>query len=104
MLVHKSCDLKNLDGRDALQKIRRGISFYGSVPVSFEPFGTPSAVGGVTIAIANNYAFDEHGGYIDSIECLDCGGVVAEFPHGIELYKLERQLDTNYAEFDLEEI
>jgi len=104
MLIHKSCDLKGLDGRDAAARVRRGIWFSGSIDVSFEPEGTPSGQGGVQIVIANNYSFGEGGGFISSIECYDCGTAVAEFPHGIESYKLERQMDSNPLDLDLEEL
>lgn len=103
MLVHKSCDLRDVDGRDAVAHRRRGIYFLGNTPVSFEPFNTPSGMGGVQIVIANDYSIGEGGGYIDSIECYDCGKTVVEFPHGIEAYKLERQIDSNPIDMDLEE-
>ena len=104
MLIHKSCDLKDLDGRDAAMRVRRGIWFSGSIDVSFEPEGTPSGQGGIQIVIANNYSFGEGGSVINSIECYDCGQAVAEFPHGIESYKLERQMDSNPEDLDLEEL
>lgn len=103
MLVHKSCDLRNLDGRDAVAKVRRGIFFYGNTPVSFEPFNTPSGQGGVQIVLANDYSIGEGGGYIDSIECYDCGQTIESFPE-IEMYKLERILDVSPEDYDLEEI
>lgn len=102
MLVHKSCDLKDVDGRDAVAHARRGVYFHGSVAMSFEPFNTPSGMGGVQIVIANDYSMGEGGAYITSIECYDCGGTVESFPE-IESYKLERFLDTDPQEYDLEE-
>ncbi len=36
MLVHKSCDLRDVDGRDAVAHTRRGIYFHGSISMSFE--------------------------------------------------------------------
>ena len=102
MLVHKSCDLQNLDGRDAVARVRRGVYFLGNTPVSFEVFSTPSAVGGIQIAVANDYAIGEGGGYIDSIECYDCGKTVESFPE-IEMYKFERILDSSPEDYDLVE-
>jgi hypothetical protein len=104
MLVHKSCDLKDVDGRDAAAHVRRGIYFLGMVEMSFELFNTPSGQGGTQIVIANDYSFNEGGAFINSIECYDCGNEVAEFPHSIELYKLERQMDSNPLDLDLEEV
>jgi hypothetical protein len=103
MLVHKSCDLRDLDGRDAAARVRRGIYFHGSVSMSFELFNTPSGQGGTQIVIANDYSIGEGGSFIDSIECYDCGKTIDEFPHGIESYKLERQMDSNPEDLDLEE-
>ena len=103
MLVHKSCDLREVDGRDAVAHVRRGVYFLGNTPVSFEIFNTPSGQGGVQIGLANDYSIGEGGGYIDSIECYDCGQTVDSFPE-IEMYKLERILDNNAADYDLEEI
>ncbi len=103
MLVHKSCDLRDVDGRDAVAHTRRGIYFHGSISMSFEPFGTPSGQGGVQIVVANDYSFGEGGGFISSIECYDCGQTVVEFPNEVELYKLERQMDSNPLDLDLEE-
>ena len=104
MLIHKSCDLRDLDGRDAVAHIRRGIYFHGSISMSFEPVGTPTGQGGVQIVVANDYSFGEGGATVDSIECYDCGKTVVEFPHGIESYKLERQMDSNPLDLDLEEL
>jgi hypothetical protein len=71
--------------------------------MSFELFNTPSGQGGTQIVIANDYSADQGGSVINSIECYDCGTTVAEFPHGIESYKLERQMDSNPLDLDLEE-
>jgi len=99
MLVHKSCDLGHMpSGKD-----RRGIYFLGEISMSFEPFGTPSGQGGVTIGIANDYSMGQTGGHINSIECYDCGKTVVEFTYSIESYKLERQMDNNLLDLDLEE-
>jgi len=103
MLIHKSCDLRDLDGRDAAARVRRGIYLLGSISMSFEPVGTPSGQGGVQIVVANDYSIGEGGSFIDSIECYDCGKTIDEFPHGIESYKLERQMDSNPLDLDLEE-
>ena len=103
MLVHKSCDLRDVDGRDAVAHARRGVYFLGAVEMSFELFNTPSGQGGTQIVIANDYSIGEGGSVINSIECYDCGQAVAEFPHGIESYKLERQMDSNPLDLDLEE-
>lgn len=104
MLVHKSCDLRDVDGRDAVANVRRGIYFLGNISVSFEPFNTPSGQGGVQITLANDYSIGEGGGYVSSIECHDCGRTVNEFIGDIETYKLERLLDENPEDYDLEEI
>jgi len=104
MLVHKSCDLRDVESRDAVAHARRGIYFLGSVEMSFELFNTPSGQGGTQIVIANDYSFNEGGAFIHSIECYDCGEAVAEFLHGIESYKLERQMDNNPLDLDLEEL
>ena len=101
MLVHKSCDLRDVDGGD---HHRRGIYFLGSVSMSFELFNTPSGQGGTQIVIANDYSIGEGGSVIHSIECYDCGQAVAEFLHGVESYKLERQMDNNPLDLDLEEL
>jgi hypothetical protein len=99
MLVHKSCDLGHKpDGED-----RRGIYFLGSISVSFEPFGTPSGMGGMTIGLANDYSMGESGSYISSIECYDCGKSVAEFVGDIQAPKLERILDERADDYDLVE-
>ena len=100
MLVHKSCDLRDVDGGD---HHRRGIYFLGSVSMSFELFNTPRGQGGTQIVIANDYSRGDGGAFIDSIECYDCGQTVDSFPE-IEMYKLERILDHNAADYDLEEI
>ena len=104
MLVHKSCDLRDVDGGDTAAHVRRGIYFLGVVEMSFELFNTPSGQGGTQIVIANDYSMNEGGGFINSIQCYDCGDEVAEFPHSIELYKLERQMDSNPLDLDLEEL
>jgi len=104
MLIHKSCDLRDVDGRDAAMRVRRGIYFLGAVEMSFELFNTPSGQGGTQIVIANDYSIGEGGSFINSIECYDCGQAVAEFTHGIESYKLERQMDSNPLDLDLEEL
>ena len=104
MLIHKSCDLRDVDGRDAVAYVRRGIYFHGSISMSFEPVGTPSGQGGTQIVIANDYSFGEGGGFISLIECYDCGQTVVEFPNEVELYKLERQMDSNPLDLDLEEL
>ena len=101
MLVHKSCDLRDVDGGD---HHRRGIYFLGSVSMSFELFNTPSGQGGTQIVIANDYSMGDGGAFVDSIECYDCGKTIDEFPHGLESYKLERQMDSNPEDLDLEEL
>jgi hypothetical protein len=99
MLVHKSCDLgQKPEGVD-----RRGIYFLGNVSMSFEPFGTPSGMGGMTIGIANDYSMGDGGSYISSIECYDCGKSISEFVGDIESYKLERILDERADDYDLVE-
>lgn len=103
MLVHKSCDLRDVDGRDAAMRVRRGIYFLGNIQVSFELYNTPSGQGGVGIALANDYSIGEGGGYISSIECYDCGKTVSEFVGDIESYKLERILDEQPDDYDLVE-
>lgn len=100
MLVHKSCDLREKPEGDA----RRGVYFLGNISMSFEPFGTPSGMGGMTIQLANDYSTSEGGGYISSIECYDCGKSISEFVGDIESYKLERILDERAEDYDLEEI
>ena len=97
MLVHKSCDLGHVDGD------RKGIYFLGNISVSFEPFGTPSGLGGVQVGIANDYSMGEGGGYISSIECYDCGKSIIEFVGDIETHKLERFLDDRAEDYDLVE-
>lgn len=97
MLVHKSCDLGQVDGE------RRGIYFLGNVSVSFEAFNTPSGMGGVQIGIANDYSMGDGGAYVSSIECYDCGKSLNEFVGDIESYKLERILDVDFQNYDLEE-
>ena len=103
MLVHKSCDLRDVDGRDAVAHTRRGIYFHGSVSMSFELFNTPSGLGGTQIVIANDYSMGEGGGYISSIECYDCGKSISEFVGDIETHKLERFLDDRAEDYDLVE-
>ena len=97
-MVHKSCDKSQVDGD------RRGIYFLGNISVSFEPFNTPSGMGGVQIGIANDYSMGETGGYVSSIECYDCGRSVSEFVGDIETHKLERILDERAEDYDLVEI
>ena len=99
MLIHKTCALSEAPEGEQ----RRGVYFLGSISVSFEPFGTPSGLGGVQIGIANDYSLGDGWSCISSIECYDCGKTVNEFVCDIETYKLERVLDIDAEQYDLVE-
>lgn len=99
MLIHKTCALSEVPAGEQ----RRGVYFLGNVSMSFDLTGTPSGMGGVQIRIANDYSLGDGGSYISSIECYDCGKTVNEFVGDIETYRVERVLDVDAEQYDLEE-
>lgn len=98
-MIHKTCALSEAPAGEQ----RRGVYFLGNVSMSFDLTGTPSGMGGVQIGIANDYSLGDGGSYISSIECYDCGKTVNEFVGDVETYKLERILDVDAEQYDLEE-
>lgn len=100
MLVHKSCDLGDVSAGE-----RRGVYALANILVSLDPTNTPSGLGGMQFSIANDYGFDQATPYVGSLECYDCGKTIQSFGiEGIESYKLERILDAEFQNYDLEEI